>query len=213
MQNVVVVDDHRVFAELLELALEAEPDLHVVGHAQSVRTGLEMVEAAHPDVVIMDVQLGDGDGVAATAELTGRDPELRVIVLTAHVDEDLMHRAAEADACALLPKDGDLAGMLDVLRTASRGSFTVHPELLHRLVARPDTAEQQLPTLTPREHEVLQLLATGLETRLIAREMGVSVHTCRGYVKAILAKLDAHSQLEAVARAMRFGLIDVGIRS
>ncbi len=213
MQRVVVVDDHRVFAELLELAMQAEPDLQVVGHAQTVAAGLEMVEQLHPDVVIMDVQLGDGDGIAAAAELTGRDPALRVVVLTAHVDPELMRRAAEADACALLPKDGDLAGMLEVLRTAARGSFAIHPELLHRLVSRSASPEQPLPVLTRREREVLQLLASGLETRLIARELGVSVHTCRGYVKAILAKLEAHSQLEAVARAMRFGLIDVGIRS
>ena len=108
----------------------------------------------------------------------------------------------------MLPKDGDLAGMLQVLRSASRGGFTVHPHLLHRLVRRPLVPQQRGPELTPRELQVLQLLATGLETRLIAQEVGISVHTCRGHVKSIRAKLEAHTQLEAVAKALKYGLID-----
>jgi DNA-binding NarL/FixJ family response regulator len=181
----------------------------MVGHAQSVASGLDMVEALQPDIVIMDVRLGDGDGIAATAELTERFPELRVVVLTAFVDQALMQRAAAANACALLPKDGDLTSMLDALRTARRGGFTVHPRLLHRLVTPPIEVGRSKPSLTPREWDVLQLLATGLETRLIAREIGISVHTCRGHVKGLLLKLGAHSQLEAVAKAMQHGMIHV----
>src|SRR4051794_8295406 len=112
MQNVVVVDDHKVFAELLAMALSGEPDFACVGHAQNVDEGMALVEAVHPDLVIMDVQLGDGDGIAATAELTERFPDLRVVVLTAHVDQRLLQRAAAANASALLPKDGDLPDML-----------------------------------------------------------------------------------------------------
>jgi DNA-binding NarL/FixJ family response regulator len=209
METVLVVDDHKFFAELLQAAVRAEPGFEMIGHAQSVAAGLQMVEELRPDVVIMDVRLGDGDGIAATAELTERHPELRVLILTAHVDQLLLRRAAAANACALLPKDGDLASMLDALRTARRGGFTVHPRLLHRLVGRPRSPEHRKPSLTPRELDVLKLLATGLEARLIAREMGISVHTCRGHVKSLLAKLEAHSQLEAVAKAVRHGLIDV----
>lgn len=210
MNKVLVVDDHRIIAELLEVAIRAEPGFEIVGHAEGVATGLDLVEEIKPDVVIMDVRLEDGDGIAATAELTERHPQLRVIILTAFVDQLLLRRAAAAHACALLPKDGDLTSMMDALRTARRGSFTVHPRLLHRLV-EPQSASgaPATPSLTPREAEVLRLLATGLETRLIAREMGISVHTCRGHVKSLLSKLEAHSQLEAVAKAMRLGIIDV----
>lgn len=213
MERVLVVDDHRIIAELLEVTVRAEPGFEVVGHAQSVASALEMAAELEPDVVIMDVRLGDGDGIAATAELTERHQDLRVLILTAFVDQRLLERAAAANACALLPKDGDLTSMLDALRTATRGSFTVHPRLLHRLVRPPTDTGPPKASLTPREVVVLQHLATGLETRLIAREMGISVHTCRGHVKSILAKLDAHSQLEAVAKAMRDGILDVSARS
>ena len=198
MQNIVVVDDHKVFAELLAMALSREPDLCCVGHAQSVSDGAEL-----------DVQLGDGDGIAATAELTERFPDLRVVVLTAHVDQRLLQRAAAANACALLPKDGDLPDMLAALRTARRGGFAVHPDLLRRLVGGAEVPAPRRPPLTQREQEVLQMLAAGLEARMIAQEIGISLNTCRGYVKSLLAKLGAHSQLEAVAIAMRHGLINV----
>jgi len=209
VHTVVIIDDHRVFAELLSLALEGEDDFKCLGHAQGVAEGAAMVDALRPDLVVMDVKLGDGDGVAATAELTARYPDLRVVILTAYVEQRLLQRAAAANACALLPKNGELVGMLDVLRTARRGGFTVHPELLHRLVGSRDIPVQRQPDLTKREREVLQMLAAGLDARLIAREMGISVNTCRGYVKSLLAKLGAHSQLEAVAIAMRHGLIHV----
>lgn len=213
MDRVVVVDDHRMVAELLTDAIHAEPGFEAVGCAQSVADCFDLVEKLRPDVVMMDVRLGDGDGIAATAELTERYPELRVLILTAHIDQELLRRAAAANACALLPKDGDLGSMLHVLRTAERGGFTVHPRLLHRLVGQPSDPAKRQSLLTPRELDVLRLLSTGLGATLIAREMGISVHTCRGHVKSVLAKLGAHSQLEAVAKAVRHGLIDVYAQS
>jgi DNA-binding NarL/FixJ family response regulator len=205
--KVVIIDDHKVFAELLALALDGQPDFECVGHAQSVSDGTALVDKTSPDIVVMDVQLGDGDGIAATEELTAAYPDLRVVVLTAFVERRLLQRAAAANACALLPKDGELGGMLQALRTARRGGFAVHPELLRRLVTRNENQQPRPPALTRREQEVLQMLAAGLDARLIAREMGISVNTCRGYVKTLLAKMGAHSQLEAVAVAMRHGLI------
>ncbi len=208
-KRVVVVDDHTVFAELLTMAVRAEPDFEVVGHAQSAAAGMAMVEARQPDVVIMDVHLGDGDGIAATEVLTEHHPALLVVILTAHADADMMRRAAAANACALLPKDGDLEGLLHTLRNVHRDSFEVNPKLMRQLTRGQVIPTQRTYSLTPREHEVLRLLATGLDARQIAREAGISVHTARGHVKSILSKLDAHSQLEAVATAMRHGVISV----
>ena len=208
MQRVIVVDDHTVFAQVLALALGRESDVECVGHAQGVREGMAMAERLRPDVVVMDVHLQDGDGIAATAELTQAFPELRVIILTGHIDDTLLQRAAAANASALLLKDGELEEMLTTLRTAKRGGFSVQPRLLSRLVARPEPPQQRLPPLSRREREVLQMLAAGVETRLIAQELEISLHTCRGYVKTLLAKLGAHSQLEAVTTAMRHGLLD-----
>jgi DNA-binding NarL/FixJ family response regulator len=210
--DVVVVDDHVTFAELLALALRGEPDLRCVGTAETVKEGLALVDRLRPDVVVMDVHLGDGDGIAATEQLVARYPGIRVVVLTAHADRSVMHRASDAGACALLPKDGALNDMLAALRTARQGGFVVHPRLLKRIVSPAAPATEYMPPLTRREQDVLQLLADGLDARAVAKRLGITLHTCRGYIKNLLLKLDAHSQLEAVAIANRSGLIRVKSR-
>ncbi|GAB3861853.1 response regulator transcription factor [Nocardioides maradonensis] len=208
--KIVVVDDHLMFAQLLALTLDDQPDMEVVGIAGDVDTALAMVSSLQPDLVLMDARLRDGDGVAATAELVARTPGLRVAVLSGHIDSALMRRAAEAGACALHPKDGDLDEILHAVRTARSGTFVVQPELLRNLVTETRHAPAWQPALTDRERDVLQFLAAGLDACVIAHELGISVNTCRGYVKNILAKLGAHSQLEAVVLAMRSGLVGVG---
>ena len=208
--DVVVVDDHRTFADLLALALAAEPDMNCVGTADSVESGLALVEDVRPDVVVMDVQIGDDDGILATARLLERLPATRVVVLTAHADRHVLNRASDAGACALLPKDGSLTEMLSALRTARRGGLVVHPQLLRRIVGtvRP-VGQSYVPPLTRREHQVLQLLAEGLDARAVSKQLDISLNTCRGYIKSLLLKLEAHSQLEAVAIASRNGLVRV----
>jgi DNA-binding NarL/FixJ family response regulator len=208
--SILVVDDHRTFADLLEVALGAEADLECVGIATNVAQALSMTEALLPEVVVMDVQLGDGDGIAATAELTKRFRNLRVIVLSAFVNTEIVQRAAKAGACALLPKDGTLAEMLQAVRTAPRGQFMVHPRLLTDIAGSGLPPSAPIAVLTPREQQVLQMLGSGAGAHTIARELGISVATCRGHVKNVLVKLGAHSQLEAVVIAMQRRLIQVG---
>lgn len=213
VMTVLVVDDHTTFSDLLAMAISGLPDLDCVGTASSVQEAGVLTEKLRPDVVVMDVQLGRGDendGIEATRTLTREYPDLRVVVLTAHADRALMRRAADAGACCLLPKNGSLPDLLDALRSARRGGFIVAPTLLRSLVASPpERPRDQLPPLTRREREVLRMLAEGSDPQTIARRLGISVHTCRGYVKTLLVKLGAHSQLEAVTVAMRNGLVDV----
>jgi DNA-binding NarL/FixJ family response regulator len=210
--RVVVVDDHATFTELLALALRHEEGMDCVGTATGAAMGLAMVEHLRPDVVVMDVELGDGDGIEATTELVRRHPDLRVVVLTARVDMALMQRAADAGACCLLPKNGSLIETLRALRTAQPGELVVPPGLLMQLMSRPaDTVGRTEPapvTLTARERETLTALSQGLDVRRIAALQGISTHTCRGHVRRLLAKLDVHSQLEAVAVAQKHGLLD-----
>jgi DNA-binding NarL/FixJ family response regulator len=205
---VLVVDDHTIFSDLLAMALDNEPDFDCVGTAASVEKALVMADELRPDLVLMDVQLGDGDGVAATAELTRTYPELRVVVMTAHTSTALMQRAAGAGACALLPKDGSLRDMLEALRSSRRGVFVLHPSLLTGMVTRrPRRRSDSLPTLTRRERDVLRMLAGGSDARGIAKGLGISINTCRSYLRGLLLKLGAHSQLEAVVIAMAHGLV------
>ncbi len=209
--RVLVVDDHRTFAELLSRALDAEPDLTCVGYAQDSAEAVQLVPELAPDIVIMDLQLPDRDGITTTAELMRTHPDLKVLILTAHAGPNEMARAGAAGASGFLTKDGALTDVLDALRSARRGSLILPPSVLASFATRgvvPPTRGDV--GLTPRELEVLQLLGQGRDPRAISKEIGVSMHTCRGYIKAILAKLDVHSQLEAVVVGTRLGLIQVG---
>jgi len=208
--SVLVVDDHRTFSELLAMALHREPDFDCVGTAGSVAKAHLLVDELRPELVLMDVRLGVEDGIAATAELTRIYPRLRVVVLTAYVDRDLMQRAADAGACGLLSKDGSLPDMLEALRSSRRGGMVIHPTLVTTLMSsrRPRRGDI-LPALTRRERDVLRKLAAGSDARAIAVDLAISVNTCRGHVKNLLIKLGAHSQLEAVVIATNHGLVGV----
>lgn len=211
--RIVVVDDHRTFAELLSFALEAESDLTCVAHAQSVEEGRTVVRRERPDVVLMDLQLPDGDGIDATVQILREDPQVRVLILTAHPNPTEMARAGAAGASGFLAKDGALDEVLTAVRTSSRGSLVLPSSVVAHFKDQPDdSGRASIPDagLTPRELAVLRLLAEGKDPRAVARELGISLNTCRGYVKAVLAKLGVHSQLEAVVRASRIGLLNDG---
>lgn len=210
--RVLVVDDHTTFSDLLAMALEQEPDFTCVGTAPNLARAVRMADDLRPDLVLMDVCLGDGDGIVATAQLTQHYPQLRVVVLTAQTDTALIERAADAGACGLLPKNGSLHDLLHALRSSRRGGLVVHPLLLTALVgSRPRRRSDRLPALTRREHEVLGMLADGSDAGTIARSIGISVNTCRGYVKNLMAKLGAHSQLRAVVIARNHGMFGAGL--
>jgi DNA-binding NarL/FixJ family response regulator len=209
--RVLVVDDHRTFTDLVCLALNDQPDLDCVATAHDSAEARLQVARHRPQIVLMDVDLGTEDGLDLTAELVREDPELLVVVLTAHGNARVMRRAAAAGACALLPKDGSLPDLLHGLRNARHGELFVHPGLLRTLVVEQEPQRRggaPRPELTPRESRVLQLLAEGRSVNDIAGELKISVHTTRGYVKTLLSKLGAHSQLEAVVVAGIHGLVD-----
>jgi DNA-binding NarL/FixJ family response regulator len=210
--RVLVVDDHRTFAELIASALNAEPDLSCVGHELNAAGALEATGRLMPDMVLMDLKLPDMDGITTTAELTATFPDVIVLILTGHASTAEMTRAAIAGASGFLTKNGSLDDVLDALRSARRGSLILPPSLLAAL--RRSTPPQEAPepesTLTARELDVLRRLGRGEDPRMIAKQLGVSLSTCRGYVSSLLAKLKVHSQLEAVVVASRAGLIRPG---
>ncbi len=209
-RRVVVVDDHTTFADLLRGAVDADPGLECVGVAYDLAAGVALVAAERPDVVVMDVRFhrSERDGLSATAEITRASPDVAVVVLTGHADTGLIRRGADAGACALVPKDGSVSYLMTVLRTARRGGLVVHPDLMRDLVTGALPERAQYPPLSRRERDVLGMLTIGLDARAISHQLGISVHTCRGYVRTLLSKLNAHSQLEAVATARRLGLLD-----
>jgi len=206
--TVVVIDDHTTFADLLALGLKHEQGLSCVGTATTVAKGRVLVDQLRPDVVVMDVELGGDDGIDATAELVAKYPDLRVVVLTARTDSALIQRAADAGACCLLPKNGSLIEILQGLRTARQGELAVAPAMLKRLMSGHREPERLSVSFSDRERDVLRCLSHGMDARRAAMRLGISLSTCRGHIRRVLAKLGAHSQLEAVAIAKRHGLLD-----
>ncbi|WP_420115173.1 response regulator [Pseudactinotalea sp.] len=202
-RRVLVVDDHRVVADLLAGALDGAPDLECVGVAADGPEALERAALTRPDVVLLDVRLPSVDGLALLRSLRAAHSDLRVNMLTGHPRPDLEREALAAGASGFLAKDGRLAHVLDAVRTASPARPARDPGLTSRAA----TAREQL---TRREHEVLSVLAEGVDVRGIAGRLGLSIHTTRDHVKAVLAKLEVRSQLGAVAAATRLGMVRAG---
>lgn len=208
--RIVLIDEHQTFLDLLTFAINAEDDLAVIGTARTAAEGRDVVERTRPDLVLIESVLPDEDGVAVAGALVRRYPGLRVLMLTAAEDATLIARAAAAGAAAFLAKSGALAQVIDAVRTARHGSLIVDPLYLARVqpaLSGPRPEEPPRPVLTDREFDVISRLDQGKDPRTIARELSISLHTCRGHVKSLLAKLDSHSQLEAVVTGRRLGLL------
>lgn len=195
-----MVDDHRVFTDALRLGLERQEDVAAVTVAHSAGEALAHAHRTDFDAAIVDLDLPDMSGLDVVAALTGMSAGMCVVVLTAYGRPDLVERAAAAGAAAFLTK----AGTLDCVLTALRTPAAARPPVDAGPAGRVD--------LTHREQDVLRLLGQGRDPSGIAAELGISLHTVRGHVKAVMAKLGARSQLGAVVAAHRRGLIRVGSR-
>jgi DNA-binding NarL/FixJ family response regulator len=208
--RVLVVDDHRTFAELLSGAL-AVSGMEPCGVATSGAQALAMVQELRPDIVVMDIEMPRQDGLATTRRIREVAPHTLVAVVTAHRDPDWVARAAQAGASAFIPKDGALGEMIDVLLRVRAGQMLVAPATFTGPVGRRSPAELGAPppALTRREQEVLDCLGSGMQVKAIARVLGITLETCRGYVKSLHAKLGVRSQLEAVIKAQQLGLLGV----
>ena len=209
--TVLVVDDHRSFSELLSAALNTVPGMTCVGTASTAAQAISMTAALEPDIVVMDIQMPGQDGLVTTRRIRELAPQTIVAVVTAHCEADWVSRAAQAGASGFIPKNGSLSEMIDVLTRVRQGQMLVSPSTF----STPPAASRQrpgvhVPALTPRELEVLVYLGQGLQPKGISRVLGITVGTCRGYIKALHSKLGVSSQLEAVIKGQKLGLIRTG---
>ncbi len=211
--RVLIVDDHRTFGEALALVLEADPRLDCCGVATSVPEALQRLSRDPCDVVIMDVALPGSDGIEGTRRIRSAHPETRVIILTGHVEPSVLAAAVSVGAAAFLPKGGRLADVVEAVLAPPGGSMIIGPQtplpVISEAMRLRGTAGRTRPRngLTERELEVLEMLGEGLSPAAIADDLGITMHTCRGHIKSLLAKLHVHSQLEAVVHAWQSGLI------
>jgi DNA-binding NarL/FixJ family response regulator len=203
--DVLVVDDHVIVRHGLRGMLAAEPDLDVVGEAGSGPEAVAMVGARSPDVVLMDLRMPGGDGVAATTAITARYPGTRVVVLTTYdTDADIL-RAVEAGAAGYLLKDCSQAELTSAIRAAARGETVLTPSVATRLVNR--MRAPQAESLSPREVQVLELVAVGHTNAEIGRELHISEATVKTHLLRSFTKLDVSDRTAAVTAARNRGLL------
>jgi len=207
--GVVIVDDHRMFAESLARLLSDEEGIAILGVAGTGAEAVELATRVRPRVVLMDYELPDQDGVTVTVEIRAQNPQIMVVMLTGHSDERLMLEAIDAGCSGFLTKDKAAAEVADAVRSAAAGEALVSPELLDRLLPQLDRRNRSLgEDLSDREREILVLLARGWTNKAIATELFLSVNTVRNHVQSVLNKLRSHSKLEAVTTAVREGIIE-----
>lgn len=203
--RVMIVDDHRVLAELLAAALSERDDIAVVGTAGTAADALPMVAALRPDVVILDYDLPDGDGVSMIAPVRAASSPCQVLMLTSYTDPVILNEAIEAGCAGFITKRSGTDEVLAAVLAVASNETPVSPDMVRSLVDRDQAGQGS--RLTSREIEILRIAAQGLSNREIAAQLSLSVNTVRNHMQHVLNKLGAHSKLEATAIAVRLGLV------
>ena len=214
--RVALIDDHVLFRDGLRSILAHYPEFELVGEAGSARAGYDLLERTTPDVVLLDVRLPGTDGVAAAREIKRRFSSVRVLMLSAFDDADLVSDALQAGAAGYLLKAEPTHECVEGLRAVARGRTYLAPKISsaageqHRRLSRSPQLGSTFQLLSNREKEVFHLLVRGLSNSKVARELCISVKTVESHREHILRKLGLHSIVELVRYASRNGLLSEG---
>ncbi len=215
--RVLVVDDHALFRRGLQMVLEQEPDIDVVGEASDGAEAVEKAADTLPDIVLMDVRMPRRGGIDACTAIHQTVPSARIIMLTISDEEADLYDAIKAGAMGYLLKEISIEEVASAIRAVHGGQSLISPSMASKLlnefasmIKRTDD-RQQVPTprLTDREMEVLKLVAKGLNNRDIAKELFISENTVKNHIRNILEKLQLHSRMEAVVYAVREKLLEI----
>lgn len=213
--RVLIVDDHVAVAESLRALLARDESFELTELAHEATEAFRIVRERRPDVVLMDQALPGMSGAEATAHVIAARPQTAVIMFSGGMTDDELVTAVESGIRGYLPKGSSMAQLITAIRRAAAGEILLDKDELARLLRRARERiqekadrERQKSGLTPREREVLGLMAEALEIGDISTRLGISAHTTRGYVQNILEKLGVHSKLAAVVRANALGVLD-----
>ena len=206
--RVLIVEDHRVVAEGLAALINSQSDMKVVGNVGTVAECLDAATELDPDVVLLDFRLPDGTGPDAANAIRAVRPASKMIFLTREDTDAARFAAVQSGASAFLHKSRAAAEVVSAIRDVARGKMLITPRTIATLLAKRRSIEAQLDRLTPREKEVLRLMAEGLPSRQIASDMGISYTTVRTHIRSLGSKLAVHSKLEAIVKARELGLIN-----
>jgi DNA-binding NarL/FixJ family response regulator len=215
--SILLAEDHALFREAVRAVLEGEGEFEVVGEASSGDEILSQLDASRPDLVVLDVEIADGDE-GLVAAIKQALPGCRVLMLVESSGHTAVLRAARAGAEGFVTKESPLQGLLGAVRALRRGETVVPGHMLGPLLStlmrqrrQEDAAFERILRLTQREKEVLALLAEGADNEAIARALVISPQTARTHIQNILGKLNVHSRLEAAAIAMQNGLLESNV--
>ncbi len=204
--RILIVDDHPVVRKGLRALIEGETALQVVGEASTAQEAVLLAGELLPDVVLMDLRLGVGDGIRATSDLVRRYPSMRVLMISSFGDEESIVRAMKAGASGYLLKDADSEEILRAIYLAGSGYSLLHPRVVDRILpgagSQPEGSDT-LRSLTPREREVLDLMADGLSNREIAERLFLSEKTVKTHISNIFSKLQVRDRSQAILYALR----------
>jgi len=224
--KVLLADDHRIVREGLKSLLEGQPDLTVVAEASDGRQAVQLARELSPDVVVMDVAMPQLNGIEATRQLAGQDPGMKIVALSMHSDRRFVSEALKAGASGYVLKDGAFDELISAIRAVVSDKVYLSPRVagvvvedyvrrlpprdgshsLHAGAAEHSARHGAFDALTPREREVLQLMAEGYATKEVAHRLSVSVKTVETHRRQIMEKLDLHSVAELTKYAIREGL-------
>jgi two-component system NarL family response regulator len=214
---VLIADDHAVVRSGLRSILESEPDIEVVGEAGDGHQALEMAQEHLPDVILMDIKMGDWDGVTATRRVRNSVPSSRVIVLTNHDEDELVFSSIRAGASGFLLKEVSGHQLTNAIRTVADGFSLIYPSVARRVLDefgrlrigehRPDE-DQGYADLTPREREVLMLIAAGRANKEIGGQLGISERTVKTHISNIFSKLQLTDRTQAALYVHNRGLLE-----
>jgi DNA-binding NarL/FixJ family response regulator len=209
--RIVVVDDHAVLRDGIITILNEQPDFEVVGEAGSVAGALETVSDTVPDLILMDYGLPDGTGLEATKEIKARLPQINIVLLTVHEEDDLLFEAVRSGASGYLLKNISAKAMLAKLRGLSQGDTAFLPDQTKRIFSEfaktATPTDDDSPQLTDRELEVLQLIVLGKSNQEIGATLHISVHTVKNHVHHILDKLQVANRRQAAEVAVKRRLV------
>jgi len=202
--TVLIVDDHEVVREGLRLSLSRTAHIRVVGEAPDGKAALDLAGRRKPNVVIMDVRMPGMDGLDATKALMEREPNTSVLIFTAYSERSLLARGLESGAKGYILKEAPHDTLVRAIEKVARGDSFIDPALMPAFLSGKDREDM----LTPREREILQLLADGMSNADVAQRLFISQETVKSHVRHILAKLEADTRTHAVAIALRDAIID-----
>jgi DNA-binding NarL/FixJ family response regulator len=206
--RVIIVENHQLVSESLGLLIDGQTDMEVVGKASSVHDAAALPRSVEPDVVVMDFHLDDGTGRDAALLMRMTFPRTRFVFLSRDGSDDARLAAVEAGASAYLLKSEPAADVIEAVRKAANGISMISPATVARLVSNGHVRARMRDSLSPREREVLQLVADGVSTREIAKQLGVGYSTVRTHIRSISGKLGTHSLVNSVVTARELELVN-----